>query len=186
MVITSTALRRKQHRAGAFTLIEVLVSLGVLTLVAGSVSWSLTQLNFSAASNRIYTCAQTIVQNEIDAFLSAEPYSPRHIADDGTAYPRTATPLIPAALTTGTFSTGIVTPTTGGLVTIYTDPASGGTLTITGTLSRTVTDQGLTQTTNSKTDSLDVRSLSVTLNYTFKGKAYTVSASTLRTSDFER
>jgi hypothetical protein len=132
-------------------------------------------MNSSAVANRIYTCAQTIAQNQIDAFLSAQPYSPRHIADDGTAYPRTATPLIPANLSVGTTTS---TPT------IYNDPS--GTLTITGTMSCVVADLGLNQTTNSITDSLDCRSLSVTLNYTFKGKAYSVALSTVRTSDFER
>lgn len=117
-------------------------------------------MNGSAAANRIYTCAEAIAQNQIDAFLSAKPYSP--------LLSQVPPELVPAT----------TTPT----VTIYNDP--GGNLTITGTLTRTVADLGLTQVTNGKTDNLDARRLSVTIDYTFKGKAYQVALSTVRASDF--
>ena len=123
------------HAAG-FTLVEVLCSLALLTLVVTTSIWALSQMNSTATANRIYTCAETLAQNEIDAFLTATPYSPRHIADDGTAYPRTATPLVPGALTiVANGTTPIVIPACGGTVTsgctnadgsitIYADPAT--------------------------------------------------------------
>src|SRR3989442_496976 len=67
---------RRPSRA-AFTMVEVMISLGLLALIAGSVSWALSQMNFSAASSRVYTCAEIIAQNESDAFLSAAPYNPQ-------------------------------------------------------------------------------------------------------------
>jgi prepilin-type N-terminal cleavage/methylation domain-containing protein len=150
--------RRSDPRG--FTLVEVLCSLGLLTLVVTTSTWALIQMNGSATANRIYTCAEAITQSQIDAFLSAKPYSPQ-------------LSQIPAELVVAT-----TTPT----VTIYNDP--NGNLAITGTLTRTVADLGLTQTTNGKTDNLDARSLSVSLTYTFKGKNYTVALGTVRSSDF--
>jgi hypothetical protein len=120
------------------------------------------QMNMSATSNRVYTCAETIAQNQIDGFLSAQPYSPQ-------------LSQIPTELVTGT---------TTSTVPIYTDPASGGTLSVSGTMTRVVEDLALTQLTNGKTDNLDARRINVTIDYTFKGRAYQVSLSSVRTSDF--
>jgi prepilin-type N-terminal cleavage/methylation domain-containing protein len=221
----SGATSIREHGQAAFTLIEVLISLGLLTLIAGSVSWALSQVNVSAASSRVYTCAEIIAQNEIDEFLSAAPYNPQFNQ-------------IPAALVTGTSNTPIVTPTNAdNSITIYAEPANwtyanaaartGATGFVAGDIGeiayqsdngtywrltattptwvsdnsllviksnlptdtpagfiRTVTDLALNQTTNGVTQSLNARSLRVTLNYTFKGKAYTVTLNTIRVSDF--
>lgn len=131
-------LRVRRRPPAGFTLVEVLASITLFTLVISSSIWALTQMNSAASANRIYTCAETLAQNEVEAFLSSGPYSPRHIADDGTAYPRAASPLLPAngALTVvNNGTTPIAIPACGGTVisgctnadgsiTIYADPAT--------------------------------------------------------------
>jgi type II secretory pathway pseudopilin PulG len=144
-----------------FTYVELTIALALLTLSVAGTFPVLTQANTIAVTNRAHTCAEILVQNEIDAFLTAAPFYPQFS-------------LIPAELVTGT--------TTQNNVAIYTDSSTGDVV-VSGTLTRTVADLGLTQTTNSATQNLQITSETVTLNYTFRGKAYSVSMSTLRTSD---
>ena len=141
----------------------MMMALAILALVAASTFAAMTQANRFAVTNRVYTCAQTVVQNQIDTFLSVGPF-----------YPQLNPALVPTELATGTTTTNNVP--------IYTDTASGSAV-IKGTLTRTVVDLGLTQTTNSVTDNLNTRRLTVTLAYTFGGKNYSIVMSTLRTSD---
>lgn len=164
-------------RAG-FSLVEVVTSLGVLTLIAGSSIWALNQMNTSAAANRISTCAEILAQNEVDAFLSAEPYAP-------------GLGQVPAALAIVTNSTSpmILPINADGSITLYTDPSGASTVrsnrptdTPPGFV-RTVADLGLNQTTNGVTTNLNARRLSVMINYAFKGKPYSVALNSLRVSD---
>jgi len=152
-----------QRREGAFTYIEMMMALSILGLVTGSTFTSMSQANKFAVSNRVYTCAQTVAQNQVDAFLTAGPF-----------YPDASPALVPTELTTGTTTTNGVT--------IYTDSATGSNV-VTGTLTRTVADLGVTQTTNGVTQNLNARRLTITLSYTFGGKGYSVLMSTLRASD---
>src|SRR6266851_1542996 len=106
------ATRLRGGRRGAFALVDVMVGLALLTLIAASAIWSLTQMNRFAVSDRLATCAETIAQNQVDAFLMAGPFSVQ-------------LSLIPAELAIGT--------TTIANVPIYTDP-SNGVVVVTGTL----------------------------------------------------
>ena len=155
----------------AFTLVEVMVSLALLTMLTVCATWAFGQMNASAASSRVNTCAQMVAQNYIDGFLSAEPYNPQ---------------LSPAQLPQFSASPvcTMVAPqtVTGNNVPIYTDPA--GTLTVTGTVTLAVADLAINQTTNGVTQSLNARRLRVTLAYTFRGQAYSVVLNTIRVSDF--
>ena len=167
------------QRIRAFTLVETMSSLGLLTLLTVSVTWAFSQMNSSASSNRVYSCAQMVAQNYVDAFLSAEPYNPQLPPQSPSPAPTPQLPQFsasPVCTMAAPQSCGPVT------VTIYTDPA--GSLTVTGNLSLAVADLALTQTTNSVTQNLNARQLRVTLNYMFKGKAYSVVLNTIRVSDF--
>ncbi len=162
--VNSRYLRRRQAAAAAgFTYVELMVATAILALVAGTVVTAMGQANNYAFSHRVYTCAQTLAQNEIDAFLSAAPF-----------HPQLNPPLVPPALVEGT--------TMNNNVQIYADPESGGSI-VTGSMTRTVADLALTQTTNGVTQNLRTRRLTVTLNYTFGGKDHSVRMSTLRSSD---
>lgn len=147
----------------AFTYTEIMVALAILALAASAAFASLTQANKFAVSHRVYTCAQTLAQNQIDAFLSAGPF-----------YPQLNPALIPPELIAGTATTAGIT--------IYADSATNAAV-VTGAMTRTVADLGLTQTTGGTTDPLHTRRLSVTLSYTFAGREYSVLMSTLRASD---
>jgi hypothetical protein len=139
------------------------MALSILALVAASTFAAMSQANRFAVTNRVYTCAQTLVQNQIDTFLSVGPF-----------YPQLNPSLIPTELATGTTTTDNVP--------IYADTASGAAV-VSGTMTRTVVDLGLTQTTNSVTNDLYTRRLTVTLAYTFGGKNCSIVMSTLRASD---
>ena len=154
---------RQTSRQDAFTYAEMMMALAVLALVAASTFAAMSHANRFAVTNRVYTCAQTVVQNQIDTFLSVGPFDPQ-----------LSPPLVPTELATGTTTTTNVP--------IYSDSASGGAV-VNGTMTRTVVDLGLTQTTNGVTDDLQARRLTVTLAYTFSGKNYSIVMSTLRASD---
>jgi hypothetical protein len=141
----------------------MMMALAILALIAASTFAAMSQANRFAITNRVYTCAQTIVQNQIDTFLSVGPFNPQ-----------LNPALIPSELATGTTTTNNVS--------IYADTETAATV-VSGTLTRTVVDLGLTQTTNSVTDNLNTRRLTVTLAYTFAGKNYSIVMSTLRSSD---
>lgn len=167
--VTSGAGHPRPHFVGnppqleAFTYLEMVMALAILALIGASTFAAMSQANRFAAANRVYTCAQTLVQNQIDSFLSAGPFDPQ-----------SNPPLVPTELATGTTTTNNVQ--------IYADTASGGTV-VSGTLIRTVVDLGLSQTTNGSTDNLNTRRLTATLTYTFAGKNYSIVMSTLRASD---
>ena len=154
---------RKTVRLQGFTYAEMMMALAILALVAASTFAAMSQANRFAITNRVYTCAQTLVQNQIDTFLSVGPFNPQ-----------LNPPLVPTELATGTTTTNNVQ--------IYADTASGGTV-VSGTLTRTVVDLGLSQTTNGSTDNLNTRRLTATLTYTFAGNNYSIVMSTLRASD---
>lgn len=153
----------KGPRQDAFTYAEMMMALAILALVAASTFAAMSRANRFATTNRVYTCAQTVVQNQIDSFLSVGPFNPQ-----------LNPPLVPTELATGTTTTNNVQ--------IYADTASGSTV-VSGTLTRTVVDLGLSQTTNGSTDNLNTRRLTATLTYTFGGKNYSIVMSTLRASD---
>ena len=154
---------RKTIRLDAFTYAEMMMALAILALIAASTFAAMSQANRFAITNRVYTCAQTLVQSQIDSFLSAGPFDPQF-----------SPPLVPTELATGTTTTNNVQ--------IYADTASGSTV-VSGTLTRTVVDLGLNQTTNGSTDNLNTRRLTATLTYTLAGKNYSIVMSTLRASD---
>jgi hypothetical protein len=65
---------------------------------------------------------------------------------------------------------------------IYQDPVSGKVV-VTGTLTTTSVDTGMTMTFAGATNSLNVRRVTSTVNYSFRNKDYNVAMDTLRTAD---
>ena len=85
----------------------MMMALSILALVAASTFAAMSQANRFAITNRVYTCAQTLVQNQIDTFLSVGPFYPQ-------------SDLIPAELATGTNTTNNIP--------IYADTASAASI----------------------------------------------------------
>jgi hypothetical protein len=65
---------------------------------------------------------------------------------------------------------------------IYRDPVTG-TDVVTGTLTTTITDTGVTSDFINAGTKLNIRRASATVRYTFRNREYTVVMSTLRTAD---
>jgi prepilin-type N-terminal cleavage/methylation domain-containing protein len=151
------------REAGGFTLVEVLVATVILALISATSFVTLNRMNFLAFSSRLYSEAQAIAENQVDILLTKGPFDPSR------------TPaLVPTQLQVGTTNqTGVL---------IYVDPVTGQTV-VTGTMTTTVSDPGLTQTLNSQAANLNVRQIKVQVDYTFRNIAYSVVMNTLRTAD---
>ncbi len=209
-------------RAG-FTLVEVVISLAVLATMAAGVYLGFNAVNTYAVSSRLYSEAVTAAQNQIDLILSKEPFDimtayisgsfnpslnkiPVEVmtvaeldalATSGVTFP-TAPPTSAPAATSSYFPyypyyrTGSGRPIQKQAF-IYQDPVSGSIL-VTGTLTSTVTDAGMTMNyvSASATD-LNTRKANVTVSYRFRQVTdglgatqhgdYVVSMDTLRTAD---
>ncbi len=151
---------RRFHRA-AFTLAEVMVALGIFGITAASSVAALLRMNNNAALSRLQTGASTVAQNQIDLCLSDSPFNPQKNQ-------------VPPALTLGTTSTGTVAAPT---IAVYTDPKSG--MQVQGWMVTEVVDTGATLNGNN----LNIYRVTVTVNYQFKGRSYSVKMGTMRTSD---
>ena len=155
--------RRLLLSIGAFTLVEIVIALGVLGTMSAGAYVGFNAINAYAVSSRLYSEAHAVAQNQIDLILSKGPF-------DLTTNP----PRIPAVLALGT----TVKPN----VFIYRDSVSG-TAVVTGTMSTTVTEYPATMTYASKTRDLNIRKATVTVSYAWRNKDYRVTMETLRTAD---
>jgi type II secretory pathway pseudopilin PulG len=157
-----SALLRLKAEVG-FTLVETLVGLSMLALLGAGSFWIMNVMNVYATSARLYTEATAKAEQQIDAILSKGPFDP-------SAKPE----LIPTELTIGT--------TTQNGVLIYKDPVTNQTV-VTGTMTTTVADTGLTGTVGATATSLNIRQATVMVSWTFRGKNYSVSLDTMRTGN---
>ena len=107
--LTRHPFMRETSRQDAFTYAEMMMALAILALVAASTFAAMSQANRFAITNRVYTCAQTLVQNQIDTFLSVGPF-----------YPQFDPALVPTELAAGTTTTNNVP--------IYADTATAATV----------------------------------------------------------
>jgi type II secretory pathway pseudopilin PulG len=151
-----TSLRR--HAEKAFTLTEIMVTSGILTVVGATAMYALTLTNNQAVNSRIQAAAQSIVQNQIDQILTRGPYVPTNNPPD-----------IPAVLKSGTTTQNIP---------VFTDPETGA-LAVSGTLTTVIQDSGAS--TNGVP--LYVVKAAVTLNYTLTGRPHSVVMNTMRAPD---
>jgi len=149
----------RSARAG-FTLVETLVGVGMLALLGAGSFWTMNAMNVYATGARLYSEAIAKAEQQIDAVLTQGPFDP-------TANPQ----LIPSVLALNQ------TPQTG--VLIYKDPVTGQ-VTVTGTMTTTVSDTGLTGTVGSTATGLNIWQATVMVSWTFRGKDYSVSLDTMR------
>lgn len=153
---------RRISRRG-FTLVEMLVALAMLALGVSGGFYAFCTINTHAMANRLFSEAQAVAEQQMDAILTKGPFDP-------TQTP----PKIPAILTSGT------TAQSGVLV--YVDPITNQVV-VMGTMTTTITDPGLTQTINGVTTNLNVRQAKVDVSYTYRNTTYHVIMNTTRTAD---
>jgi hypothetical protein len=186
------------------------IALAVLGTMASGVYIGFNAVNTYAVSSRLYSEAQTAVQNQIDLVLSKSPFDINAANITGTFDPAankipvelmTTAELDAVAATGVTFPTAAPTPVptsdsyypyypyyragTGAPIKkqafIYRDPVTG-TVLVTGELTSTVTDTVMTMSFINTTN-LNTRKANVAVTYTFRGRDYTVTMDTLRTAD---
>jgi type II secretory pathway pseudopilin PulG len=152
----------RDARAG-LTLVEVMISCAMISLTCTAFMFVFTQLNQMAMISRLYTGAYAVAQSQID-----------HISTDGPFEPEATDPVVPppAALTVGTTTTP---------VTIYQDPISNNT--VTGTMTTVVAPLNTVYTSGATSETLYLYKATVTVAYSYRNRNYSVSFSTLRTSD---
>jgi hypothetical protein len=131
----------------------------MIAIVCASFMVALTQLNSMAMVSRLYTGAYAVGQSQIDLISTDSPFEPQNN-------------LVPTELTPGTTTT---------TVTVYHDPISNNT--INGTMTTTITTNNSSYSQGSVTETLYLYEAYVNVSYTYRGKSYNVSFSTLRTSD---
>ncbi|XHR29378.1 MAG: type II secretion system protein [Chthoniobacteraceae bacterium] len=194
---------KKEGGTLGFTLIEVMVTVGVIGLFVGAAYLGLLKLNSYATSNRLYTCASQMVQEVIDQALSVRPFYP---ATSGTS----ADPFdqkrnsngvgglptglmlsdtlgtakvtkIPVYLDAGVLSTG----TTASLKTTS-DVLSSATV-VQGTLTVLTNEASITTGGATASPSLSgtsyLRRVSVSLSYQFCGQTFNIQRTCLRAPD---
>ena len=151
----------KRFRQAAFTLAEVMVSLGLFGITASAAVGAMLKMNNNAALSRLQTGASTVAQNQIDLALSDAPFNPQKSQ-------------VPPALTLGTTNVGSASSPS---VAVYTDPRTN--LNTLGWMTTVVADTGVAYHGNS----LNIYQITVTVSYKFKGRMYMVSMSSMRCSD---
>jgi len=153
-------LRGSAHRrfrgSAAFSLLEASVGASIVAIALGSGIVGLTTTNRHADITRLYTCANTVAQNQIDRVLCNQ-YIPQQN-------------LIPPELVTGT-TTQIDVP-------VYVDPKTN-TVLVKGELRTEVVPANLSY----NTTNLHLLKVTVRLNYSYMGRAYSHVMHTLRTTD---
>jgi type II secretory pathway pseudopilin PulG len=145
----------------AFTLAEVIVALGLFGITAAAAAAAMLRMNTNAALSRLQTGASTVAQNQIDLCLSDSPFNPQKSQ-------------VPAELTVGSTSTGDINNPT---IAVYTDPKTG--MQVKGWMVTDVADTSTTLNGNN----LNIYRITVTVNYKFKGRSYSVKMGTMRASD---
>lgn len=185
-------LQRRRARTAAFTLVDVVGGMAMLGLVSASIIYGLNQLNHFSMVNRLYTAAQTVAQNQIDLILTMGPYDPAQgkyplpencgIASATNTILQTHAPYYYDGTRTTTCP---MSPNANDRkVTLYRDPMSPATASpIEATVKTVITDTGVTVPVGGVPTPLDLRRATVTVEYTFRNKPYSVVMETMRTSD---
>src|SRR5438128_9393173 len=124
---------RQSGRFG-FTLMEVVMALGVIGTMGAGCYVGFNSLNAYAVSSRLYTEAQAAAQNQIDQILSKGPFDP-------------VRNKIPTVLTVGTTTTPNVF--------VYQDPVKNSAV-VTGSMTTVMTDTGTTMNFAGSTTNLNI------------------------------
>lgn len=148
--------------SSAFSLTEAVVALSIIGIGIGAMVPSMSQLNEEASISRNATGADAALQNQIDLLLSDGPFNPQKIGADGKAQ-------IPPELVVG--------PHTTNNVPIYREPNTG--IIVSGTLTTAVED--ISQ--NYFGLMMYMYRATVSISYKYRGKTYSESRTTIRSSD---
>ncbi len=160
----------KCDRNQGIALTEVLIAAILVSLIAMGSIQSMTLLNRDAAATRMLTNARAIVQRNIDTALSV-------------TYTSDLSTPIPAILAL-TPSQGSVWDDDSGapnMVDVALQGSSGAQL-VQGALTRIVTEVDPVDAVD-KIDQAKIRKITFQLNYTYRGKPFTYSLSTMRAID---
>jgi type II secretory pathway pseudopilin PulG len=146
----------------AFTLTEAAVAIAIIGFTMTAFITTMTRLNESASVSRNSTGAATVLQNQIDLIVSDGPFNPQKTNSDGT-------PQIPPELVLGTHVINNAP--------IYREVATG--TIVSGTVTTVVSDMSVVL----SGITVPVYRADVTVTYTYRNRTYTLTRSTLRTSD---
>lgn len=152
---------RRFRRCAGVLLAEAMVAAGILTMVIVGATHAMLTANRIAAASRVRTGARAVIQRNIDTALTV-------------TFSQNSLPTILAI----TPSSGQVYDDDGGFDnTIQIAVQDNGTMVVaTGVLTRTVTAVP-------NSDSADIRQITFRLDYTYKGRAQSISMSTMRSID---
>ncbi len=139
----------------AFSLVEVMVSIGILGLISTGVIALMLLMNTNATVSRLQTLATIAALNQVELVSTDAPFSPPDSQ-------------IPVELKLGNQMSSIL---------VYDDPNADSF--ITGTMTTTVDDPNYFQNGNN----LNLRRVSVTVAYKFRNRNYVVRMHTIRASD---
>jgi prepilin-type N-terminal cleavage/methylation domain-containing protein len=198
-------------RQAGFTLSEIVIALAILGAMSSGVYLGFNSINAYAVSSRLYSEALTAAQNQTDLVLSKAPFDVNAAYISGSFNPalgKIPAELMTTAELDAVASSGVTFPASAPTSTpattssyypyypyyragsgqplqkqafIYQDPVTGNTL-VTGTLTITVTDPGLTMSYINSTN-LNMRKANATVTYTFRNRNYSVSLDSMRTAD---
>ena len=207
-----SALGLSLCQRGGFTLAEIFIALAVLGAMSSGCYIGFNAINTYAVSSRLYSEALTAAQNQTDLILSKEPFDLMEAYLTGSFNPavnRVPIELMTPAEVDALIASGVRIPPApeprpprtdsyypyypyyrpGGAGTplqkeafIYTDPTSGKVI-VTGTLTATITDTGMTMDFINSGTKLNTRRATVAVRYDFRGRSYNVTMDTLRTAD---
>ena len=170
---------RKPSGAAGFTLVEAMVAISVLGIGIASTVGALTKFNSIASISRNATGAYSAVMNQIDLINSMSPFNPQKNNNnpdcDGAVHaqiPKDYVSVCAGGSATYDMTT-VGSPHIYNNVPVYQDPTSG--VIVSGTMTVTVTDISATL--------ANTYQFLVTITYTYLGRNYSLSMSTLRTSD---
>ncbi len=178
----------------AFTMVEAVVAILVLGIGVASTIGALIRMNSLAASARNTTGAYQVLQNQVDLFQSMSPFNPQKTNLNADPCSGLTPPYqIPKDACHGSYPMYDMTTTSAGTwrsisvdgttlnVPVYqfTDPTTGTVVVVQGQVQEQVTDLNFAGTTPS---SGPYQAL-FQITYTFRGKVYSFTMSTIRTSD---
>ncbi len=153
---------RSTLKSHAFTLLEVMVALGIVGIGVATTIAAMTRVNSFASVARNLTGATAVVQNQIDLLLSDSPFNPQKTNPDGSLQ-------IPPEMTLGVHVTNNVP--------VYKEPSTG--VIVSGTMTTTVAD--ISGTYNGFT--VPLYQVSVRITYFYLSRTYSVTMDSVRTSD---
>jgi len=151
----------RRRKLSAFTLVQVMIATGIIVIVGLASVQALMLMNRKAAAMRTLNSARSVVQRNIDTAM-------------GVPFTTTSTPPI-LAITAATGAVYVDDGSTDNQVNIAL-LRSGSTAWLRGTLTRTVLAE-------TNADGADIRRVTFSLAYTYRGRPYSFSMTTLRTVD---